>query len=155
MVKKTHLKHKGHTKGQSFPSDRSIHTLHRFIIIFLKKVCTLHKTVQICYSLPVPHQSVNTARDLCPKTGSRAAQLSGERVPQLMSLGPGTASLQFHFRTQLLLSLLTKIKCGTEPTSQAKISCLFLSQVQLKEGIHFFIFMSASMAQRRPLVPPS
>lgn len=42
------------------------------------------------------------------------------------------------------------------PHAQA-LSCL-LFQVQLNEGtlkLHFFIFISASMAQRRPLVPPS
>lgn len=111
--------------------------------VFAFKVCTLHKTVQTSYNLLAKHQDINTAHDFCPKTGNCATPTLWERLSQLISCGPGTSS---------------SVTSTSETGPQAQALSLLLFQVQLSADtlrLHFFIFISASMAQRRPLVPPS
>lgn len=49
------------------------------------------------------------------KQATALLQLSEERFSQLMSCGLGASSSVTPLLDSLLLSLLTKIKCGTEP----------------------------------------
>lgn len=76
-------------------------------------------------------------------------QLSEKRFSQLMSFGLGTSSSVTPLLDSLLLSLLTKIKCGTEPMAQA-IHTLFLLQAQLREGgrslLHLHICFNGTAA---------